>query len=111
MAHTAPAELLAPRDFLILMALADGRSHGYAILQRIAAETDGAVSMDPANLYRSLRRLSRDGLVNEHGPDTQRRRDYELTDAGRSALTAEASRLEQLVDSARTKRLLPASRR
>ncbi len=111
MTSLAPSEPLAPRDFLILMALADGRCHGYAILQSIAEETEGAVRMDPANLYRSLRRLSRDGLVHEHDPDTQRRRHYELTELGRSALTAEASRLEQLVDSARSKRLLPASRR
>jgi len=107
----AATEPLAPRDFLILMALTDGRSHGYAILQRVAEETDAAVSMDPANLYRSLRRLSRDGLVHEHGPDAQRRRHYQLTEMGRSTLAAEASRLERLVDSARAKRLLPASRR
>ena len=111
MTATATAEPVAPRDFLILMALAAVRSHGSALLQSSAEETEGAVRMDPAHLCRSLRRLSRDGLVHEHDPDAQRRRHYELTDVGRSALTAEATRLERLVDSARSKRLLPAPRR
>ncbi len=53
--------------------------------------------MDPANLYRSLRRLAREGLVLEHDPDETRRRQYELTPAAVDVVAAEAGRLERLV--------------
>ena len=99
---------LAARDFLILLALVEGRSHGYAMLQSIAEESEGAVRMDPANLYRSLRRLAREGLVVEHDPDETRRRQYELTAAGIDVVASEAVRLERLVSVARSKSLLPA---
>ena len=86
---STPTLPLAARDFLILLALVEGRGHGYAILQNITAESDGAVRMDPANLYRSLRRLAREGLVQEHDPDETRRRQYELTPAGIDVVAAE----------------------
>ncbi len=101
---------LAPRDFLILMALVSGRVHGYGILQSIKEESGGSIHMDPANLYRSLRRLAREGLVQEHSPDDQRRRHYELTVEGRATAEVEADRLARLVDLAKHKRLIPASR-
>ena len=100
---------LAARDFLILLALVEGQSHGYAMLQSIAEESEGAVRMDPANLYRSLRRLAREGLVVEHDPDETRRRQYELTPAGIDVVAAEAGRLERLVSVARNKQLLSAT--
>jgi len=99
---------LAARDFLILLALVEGSGHGYAILQSIAEESEGAVRMDPANLYRSLRRLAREGLVVEHDPDETRRRQYELTSSGIDVVASEAGRLERLVSVARGKSLLPA---
>lgn len=104
-----PTLPLAARDFLILLALVEGRGHGYAILQNIAEESDGAVRMDPANLYRSLRRLAREGLVQEHDPDETRRRQYELTATGIDVVASEAVRLERLVNVARNKSLLPAT--
>ena len=104
-----PTLPLAARDFLILLALVEGGGHGYAILQSIAEESDGAVRMDPANLYRSLRRLAREGLVVEHDPDETRRRRYELTPAGIDVVASEAGRLERLVSVARNKKLLSAT--
>jgi len=106
-----PTLPLAARDFLILLALVEGRGHGYAILQNIAQESEGEVRMDPANLYRSLRRLAREGLVVEHDPDETRRRQYELTAAGIDVVASEAVRLERLVSVARNKSLLPAAGR
>ena len=108
MTTATPTLPLAPRDFLILLALVNGRAHGYAILQSIAEESADTVHMDPANLYRTLRRLAREGLVEEHEPDEQRRRHYELTPEGENVVAAEARRLEQLVDVARGKDLLAA---
>lgn len=101
---------LAPRDYLILFALTDGALHGHGLLKFLEAAA-GGVPFDPANLYRSLRKLERDELVTETngaadsgGP----RRSYRLTRLGRAVLTAEAARLARLTDAARVKKLVPA---
>ncbi len=93
---------LPPRDYLVLFALAEGPDHGYAILKAIESGS-GGVPFDPANLYRSLRKLTRDGLVIEtperarDTPGAPRRR-YTLTPLGRRVLAAEATRLASLAD-------------
>lgn len=107
----APLVPMAARDYLILFALADGPLHGHGLLKRLEADTNG-VPFDPANLYRSLRKLERDALVVEarsaasegQGPP---RRTYRLTRRGRAALVAEATRLSVLTDAARLKKLVP----
>jgi DNA-binding PadR family transcriptional regulator len=101
---------LPPRDYLVLFALADGPAHGYGILKVIESGS-GGVPFDPANLYRSLRKLTRDGLVVEAAgrePDTAGapRRRYRLTTLGRRVLTAEAERMTWLADAARSRRLV-----
>jgi DNA-binding PadR family transcriptional regulator len=103
---------IAAREYLILFALADGPLHGHGLLKRLEAEANG-VPFDPANLYRSLRKLERDELVVEtrsaaspgSGPP---RRTYRLNGLGRAALAAEAARLAALTDAARIKKLVPA---
>jgi len=102
---------LQPRDYLILLALADGPLHGHGLLKAVEAQAGGVI-FDPANLYRLLRKLERDELVVEARPaDTPadaRRRAYELTPLGRSVLFAESARLVQLADTARARRLVGA---
>jgi len=106
---------LQPRDYLILFALVDGERHGHAILEAVESQAGGVV-FDPANLYRSLRKMRRQGLVEEaaerragqHGG--RPRRFFGLTELGRAVLSAEAERLAQLADAARAKRLVPKSR-
>ena len=105
---------LAPRDYLILFALVDGPCHGHGLLKSIEAES-GGVLLDPANLYRSLRKLERDELVAEtRDPGTAAegpaRRFYKLTKFGRDVFAAEAERLAQLTDAARARKLVPATR-
>ena len=107
------AELpLRPRDYLILVALSAGELHGYALIQEIEALPAG-VRMDPANLYRALRRLAREGLViaSARRPtpeaEDERRRYYAITEAGRQVASAEARRLLELTRVARRLRLLP----
>jgi len=104
---------LNPRDYLILFTLLSGERHGYGIVKEVERESRGEVALDPANLYRSLRRLIRDGLVREagrrsaaHAPG-ERRRFYDITEAGRQVVTLEAARLARLAESARSKGLLP----
>ena len=102
---------LAPRDYLILFALADGPLHGHGLLKSLETEAHD-VPFDPANLYRSLRKLERDELLVEaRSADDSRpgpvRRSYRLTRLGRAVLEAEASRLSALAYAARAKKLVP----
>ena len=88
---------LAPRDLLILSALADGPLHGYAIIRSVAEGSD--VLMDPANLYRALRRMKSEGWVteSESGTGEDRRRVFSLSGLGAEILQAEVARLQALL--------------
>ncbi len=95
---------LAPRDLLILAVLAEGPLHGYGLIKAVEARSQSGVLLDPANLYRVLRRMSGKGWIQraeavESGDD--RRRTYEIAQDGRALLTAELARLERLLDQAR----------
>jgi DNA-binding PadR family transcriptional regulator len=107
---------LPPRDFLILLALVDGPLHGYAIVKGIEADSEGSVRMDPANLYRALRRMERDNWVEEvegeaDGEGEERRRRYGLTSNGRAVVIAETARMRRLMETARVRRLSTADPR
>lgn len=103
---------LTPAVFHILLALVDRERHGYGIMQEISARTDGKMKMGPGTLYGSIKRMQADGLIEESGMrpdpalDDERRRYYRLTPFGLKVTQAEAQRLEQLVNVARSKRLL-----
>jgi len=106
---TTPDEFLPldPKSFHILVALARGASHGYAIRQEVEARTAGEVRLWPATLYGTLAELARRGLIQETaspgGPDDDpRRRYYAITALGREVLAAEAARLESLARLARS---------
>jgi DNA-binding PadR family transcriptional regulator len=111
------ARELTPAAFHVLLALAAGERHGYAIMHDVAAFTDGALRLGPATLYRSIKQLLLAGLISEAAErpdpalDDERRRYYQLTDLGRSALRFEAERLEQLVAVARARRVLDRGER
>ena len=98
---------LPPMTFHILLALSDGERHGYAIIQDVAARTDGAVKISAGTLYRSVQRMQEQGLIEESrrrpppDDDDERRRYYALTDFGTAVARAEARRLTQLVKLAR----------
>jgi DNA-binding PadR family transcriptional regulator len=83
--------------FLLLSALADGRQHGYSLLQAVATLSRGRVRLRPGSLYGALDRLAREGLVMEAGTEVvegRHRRYYDLTEAGVQALTIHAQRLQ-----------------
>jgi DNA-binding PadR family transcriptional regulator len=106
------ARPLTPAMFHILLALAAGERHGYAIMREVDALTGGAQRLGPGSLYGSIKRMLAEGLIEECGErpdpaaDDERRRYYRLTDLGRRAAGAEARRLEVLVVAARGRRLL-----
>ncbi|HEU4630002.1 MAG TPA: helix-turn-helix transcriptional regulator [Gemmatimonadaceae bacterium] len=111
----APAPLTTP-VFQILLSLLDEDLHGYAIIQDIAARTDGEVRLTASTLYAAIKRLLDAGWIDELAErppaerDDARRRYYRITRLGREAARAEARRLDRLAAMARAKRLLPPLR-
>jgi DNA-binding PadR family transcriptional regulator len=110
--HESPQLSLSPPEFHILLALADGEKHGYAIMQEVQKRSEGRTRLGPGTLYGAIKRMLGGGLIEEaeERPDPQldyrRRRYYRLTDAGRRLAVAEAERLADLVRAAHQKRLL-----
>jgi DNA-binding PadR family transcriptional regulator len=101
---------LTPAVFHVLLALAAGRRHGYAISKEVSRQTDGQVRMGPGTLYGTLQRLLDQGWVEVvEGPNNadQRRRYYRLNALGRRALEAEVKRMDSLVRVARAERVVP----
>src|SRR5689334_15456395 len=109
---TAALLPLTPVVFEILLALASGEQHGYAIMRDVSERTDGRIDLHAGTLYRALGRLLDAGLIEElderPAPDVddERRRYYRLTTRGSAVARAEAERLEAQVSAARERRLL-----
>lgn len=103
---------LTPAVFHILLALADGEKHGYAIMQEVAAITNREMKMGPGTLYGSIKRMLEIGLVDESDErpdpalDDERRRYYRLTSFGEQVARAEGKRLKALVQTAALKKLI-----
>ena len=99
---------LQQADLHILLALAHGEKHGYAIMRQVAEETNGQVRLGPGTLYGAIKRLRTAGLIVESkrrpSPETddERRRYYRLTSLGREVLLAELDRLASVVRTAVT---------
>lgn len=102
---------LTPAMFHILLALADGEKHGYAILKEVARRTSNKVRLSAGTLYGNLARLQATGFIAESASrpaaslDDERRRYYRLTEHGREVTIAEAERMEEAVLQARAKNL------
>src|SRR5437762_1202091 len=96
---------LTPAMFHVLVALADGETHGYAIMKEVERLTAGGVRLSTGTLYGIVKRLLSEGLVREAAATEPRRRSYELTAFGRQVARAEAARLEQTLAVARQKHL------
>ncbi|MDQ3789232.1 MAG: PadR family transcriptional regulator [Actinomycetota bacterium] len=107
---------LTPAGYQVLLALASGTTHGYAIMRFVDEATGGEVRLGPGTLYRTIARLAADGLVEETSRDTDgatdaRRRDYRLTRLGRAAARRESALLAGLVAIAAEAGLLPSEGR
>jgi DNA-binding PadR family transcriptional regulator len=119
---------LTPFAFQVLLALADGERHGYAIIKEVEERSGGSVKLRTGTLYTLLQRLLEEQLIGEQatgqtpasaesrtasnepaGPAARadsRRRYYRLTALGDAVLRAEAQRLEGLIGDARRKHVL-----
>jgi DNA-binding PadR family transcriptional regulator len=96
-------------EFQVLVSLADGEKHGYAIGKEVAVRTNGEVQLRAATLYTVIKRLLENGFIDESlarpdpALDDERRRYYRLTAHGRKAAEEEAVRMETTVKQARAK--------
>lgn len=102
---------LKPDFFHILLTLSEQDRHGYGIIKAVEEVTEGRIKLEPSPLYRRLKRLLEDGIVEEAEPgpdaghDDERRRYYHLTPLGRQVLACEAARLVGLAESNAVRRL------
>ena len=101
--------------FQILLALADGDLHGYAIMRQVEEQTAGKVRLGPGTLYSSIQALLEERLIQEvdpgappelSDPPRERRRSYRLTSAGMKVARIEAQRLAAILRVARARRIL-----
>ena len=105
---------LSDLSFHVLLALGIGACHGYALGKEIERRSGGRLSPATGSLYQALRRLHRDGLIEEVTRprhiivDDARRQYFRLTSFGRRAFALEARRLEALLSAARELRLVEA---
>jgi DNA-binding PadR family transcriptional regulator len=99
---------LHPLELRILLAVIDAPSHAYRIVKAIEAAEGHRFKLHPANLYRRIRDLADKGLIEEvDAPDDEDASDrprtfYASTPLGRQVARAEATRLEELLRSARS---------
>jgi DNA-binding PadR family transcriptional regulator len=101
--------------FQILLSLAEGDLHGYAIMRKVEEQTGGKVRLGPGTLYSSIQALLEEGYIQEVDPGDrpelsdaprERRRSYRLTSAGMKVARTEAQRLAELLRIARARRIL-----
>src|SRR5262245_26386116 len=103
---------LTPGMFQVLIALADGEKHGYAIIKEVARRTEGQISLSAGTLYTIIRKFETDGVIAESAErpdpalDDERRRYYRVTPFGRDVAQAEAQRMETALGMARSKNLI-----
>lgn len=111
--HTSRSESflpLTPLSLALLLALAEGEKHGYALMQEVERQSQGQVRVGAGSLYAALQRLEGQGLVAEaagaSGEDA-RRRYYRLTELGGEVARAEIMRLSRVLRGAGARRLAP----
>ena len=81
--------------FLVLASLADGKKHGYGIMQEVERLSNGDTTLRPGTLYAMLDRLASDGLIRVAGEEVvggRLRRYYKLCTRGSSVLAEESRR-------------------
>lgn len=102
---------MPPATFYILLALAEGEKHGYAIMKQIGELSDGRVEIGPATLYTNIQRLVDHGWIapvkSAKGEDP-RRRYYRISPSGLAALREELGHMEAVVRKTKALRLKPS---
>lgn len=101
---------LSPREFYVLLALAEEDTHGYALSKRVETMSNGLVRITGGTLYPLIKQMLADGWIIETAaaPGDPRRRAYKLTPRGKRIGQAEAERLAELVRVSRACKFLPS---
>ena len=96
---------LSPAVLHILLALASEDRHGYGIMLEVKRQSENRYKVGPGTLYDNLQKLMDREIVEEvldrKGDGDARRRYYRLTKHGRRILSAEVSRLDELIREAK----------
>jgi DNA-binding PadR family transcriptional regulator len=98
--------------FQIMLALADGDLHGYAIMRQVEEQTGGRLRLGPGTLYGSIQTLLGGKLIEEvDQPEnievrSERRRYYRLTAGGRKLARSEAEKMADVLRVARARKIL-----
>jgi DNA-binding PadR family transcriptional regulator len=106
---------LSPLTMAILLALAGGDQHGYALMQEVERQTQGMLKPGTGSLYAALERLTEEGRI-ESAPDAapagpgRPRRTWRITEKGRQSVQAEALRMQRVLEIARERELAPGGR-
>ena len=88
-------------DLLVLRTLASGAMHGYGVATAVHQRTGGDLAVEDAALYQALHRLERKGLIESEwglSENNRRAKYYQLTPAGRTQLSAEATEWRQYAE-------------
>ena len=107
---------LSPNDFHLLLVLAEGELYGYGIKKAVEEASHGMLKPEIGSLYRMIGRLMKSGLVEDAGEQHaghdagpspgHPRRYYRITDLGRQVLEADATRVQEVLETARAKDLI-----
>ena len=98
---------LTESTFYILLSLAPGMKHGYAIKKDVKSLSKERVNLSTSTLYTAVGRLLDQELIERLSADDQDagpglpRKSYILTELGRRVLEAESVRLQEMVKEAR----------
>lgn len=83
--------------FYILLSL-DQPMHGYGIMQNTEKLSNGRVHLAAGTLYGALNSLTEKGWIEGvPGSDKSRKKEYQITAAGREIVKGEINRLEELL--------------
>jgi DNA-binding PadR family transcriptional regulator len=101
---------LSETTYFILLSLAAGPRHGYAIMKDVREVSGGRVELSTGTLYTALKRMLDQGWIHrivdpENAKDGRERKAYRLTHLGEQTLDAEVERLQRLVSVARMRSL------
>ena len=80
--------------FYILLCLRD-TMHGYGIVQKVEAITQGEIKLSPGTMYGSLSKMEKDGLIH-FVREEDKRKLYRITELGNQVLELEIMRIERL---------------
>ena len=94
-------EPMSESYYYILLCLAKGANHGYGIMQMTQQLSGGDVAIGSGTMYGATGNMIKKGWIHEimsNESGFERRRQYQLTNAGREALEAEIARLKRMLE-------------